>query len=252
MKTEEVIRFDHVSFSIGGVHVLQNVRFSVRRGDFLYVIGPNGGGKTTILKLVLGLLRPVSGKVRVFGDLPWRASSRIGYLPQYQHFDPQFPVTVMDVVLMGRFGGSMKAFFSAGDREASVAALHSLGIDHLAERPFSALSGGERQRVLVARALVNDPELLLLDEPTSNADVHIEEVLFDLLDRLSRSMTILLVTHDLGVVPSRVERVVCVNQTVSVHPTRRLTGGVIQKLYHQNLCCVHHDRILREKAGNHV
>jgi zinc transport system ATP-binding protein len=252
VRTEEIIRFDRVDFSIGGVRVLQNVRFSVRRGEFLYVIGPNGGGKTTILKLVLGLLRPVSGKILVFGGIPSRASSRIGYLPQYQHFDPQFPVTVTDVVLMGRFGGSMKAFFSSGDRAAAGAALHSLGIDGLAERPFSALSGGQRQRVLVARALVNDPELLLLDEPTSNADVHIEEILFDLLDRLSRSMTILLVTHDYGVVPRRVERVICVNQTVAVHPTHRLTGGVIQKLYHQNLSRVHHDRTFRERGGRRV
>jgi len=248
VKPEEVICFDRVDFAIGGVRVLHNVRFTVRRGEFLYVIGPNGGGKTTILKLILGLLLPESGNIRVLGSTPSRSSSRVGYLPQYQHFDPQFPVSVMDVVLMGRLRGAVKPVFSGKDREAGAESLEALGLADLAGRPYFALSGGQRQRVLVARALVNEPELLLLDEPTSNADTHIEEVLFELLDRLNRTMTILLVTHDYGVVPRRVERVVCVNRTVAVHPTHRLSGGVIQKLYQKNLSRVHHDRVFREKG----
>jgi len=252
VKPEEVIRFERVDCSIGGVRVLHNVRFTVRRGEFLYVIGPNGGGKTTILKLILGLLTPESGSIRVFGTAPSRSSSRVGYLPQYQHFDPKFPVTVMDVVLMGRLSGAVKPVFSRSDREAGAESLEALGLADLAGRPYYALSGGQRQRVLVARALVNDPELLLLDEPTSNADVRIEEVLFDLLDRLSRSMTILLVTHDYGVVPRRVERVVCVNQTVAVHPTHRLSGTAIQKLYQKSLSRVHHDRVFREGGKPHA
>jgi zinc transport system ATP-binding protein len=252
VRREEVICFDRVDFSIGGIRVLQNARFSVRRGEFLYVIGPNGGGKTTILKLILGLLAPERGNIRVFGTAASRSSSRIGYLPQYQHFDPKFPVTVMDVVMMGRLRGVVMPFFSRTDIEAGAGALDALGLLDLAGRPYYALSGGQRQRVLVARALVNDPELLLLDEPTSNADVHIEEILFDLLDRLNRTMTILLVTHDYGVVPRRVERVVCVNRTVAVHPTHRLTGGVIQKLYEKNLSRVHHDRIIRERGKARV
>jgi zinc transport system ATP-binding protein len=252
VRREEVIRFERVDFSIGGIRVLQNVRFSVRRGEFLYVIGPNGGGKTTILKLILGLLAPESGSIRVFGAAASRSSSRIGYLPQYQHFDPKFPVTVMDVVMMGRLRGGIKPVFSRNDREAGAGALEALGLADLAGRPYYALSGGQRQRALVARALVNEPEMLLLDEPTSNVDVSIEEILFDLLDRLNRTMTILLVTHDYGVVPCRVGRVVCVNQTVAVHPTRKLTGGVIQKLYHQDLSRVHHDRVIRERGKTRV
>jgi zinc transport system ATP-binding protein len=252
MKVVEAVRFDRVDFSIGGVRVLQNVRFSVRKGEFLYMIGPNGGGKTTILKLILGLLVPESGSIRVLDDTPSRASSRVGYLPQYQHFDPKFPVTVMDVVLMGRLTGAVKPVFSRNDRAAGAEALEALGLEDLGGRPYYALSGGQRQRVLIARALVNGPELLLLDEPTSNVDVHIEEILFDLLDRLNGTVTIILVTHDYGVVPRRVERVVCVNQTAAVHPTRRLTGDVIQKLYHQDLSRVHHDRVFGEKRKSRV
>ena len=252
MKAAEAVHFDRVDFSIGGVCVLQNVRFSIHRGEFLYMIGPNGGGKTTILKLILGLLTPESGNIRVLGGTPSQASPHVGYLPQYQHFDPKFPVTVMDVVLMGRLRGAVKPVFSRGDRTAGAEALEALGLEDLAGRPYYALSGGQRQRVLIARALVNAPELLLLDEPTSNVDVHIEEILFDLLERLNRTMTIVLVTHDYGVVPRRVERVVCVNQTAAVHPTRRLTGDVIQKLYHQDLSRVHHDRVFREKGKSRV
>lgn len=252
MKTGDDVRFNRVDFSIGGVRVLQNVHFSVRRGEFLYMIGPNGGGKTTILKLILGLLVPESGTIWVLGGIPSQVSSRVGYLPQYQHFDPKFPVTVMDVVLMGRLRGAVKPVFSRSDREAGAGALKALGLENLAKRPYYALSGGQRQRVLIARALVNAPELLLLDEPTSNVDMHIEEILFDLLERLNRTMTIILVTHDYGVVPRRVERVVCVNQTATVHPTRRLTGDVIQKLYHQDLSRVHHDRVFQEKGKSRV
>jgi zinc transport system ATP-binding protein len=252
VKSADAVHFDRVDFSIGGVRVLQNVRFSVRRGEFLYMIGPNGGGKTTILKLILGLLTPESGNIRVLGGTPSQASPRVGYLPQYQHFDPKFPVTVMDVVLMGRLRGAVKPVFSRDDHAAGDEALEALGLGDLAGRPYYALSGGQRQRVLIARALVNAPELLLLDEPTSNVDVHIEEILFDLLERLNRTMTIILVTHDYGVVPRRVERVVCVNQTAAVHPTRRLTGDVIQRLYRQDLSRVHHDKVFQEKGKSRV
>jgi zinc transport system ATP-binding protein len=252
VKAADAVHFDRVDFSIGGVRVLQNVRFSVHRGEFLYMIGPNGGGKTTILKLILGLLTPESGNIRVLGGTPSQASPRVGYLPQYQHFDPKFPVTVMDVVLMGRLRGAVKPVFSRDDRAAGAEALEALGLGDLAGRPYYALSGGQRQRVLIARALVNAPELLLLDEPTSGVDVHIEEILFDLLEHLNRTMTIILVTHDFGVVPRRVERVVCVNQTAAVHPTRRLTGDVIQRLYHQDLSRVHHDKVFHEKGKRRV
>jgi zinc transport system ATP-binding protein len=250
MKPVEIIRFEDVDYRIGGVPVLEEVRFSVRRGEFLYVIGPNGGGKTTLLKLILGLIRPDQGNVQVFSKVPPRASSRIGYLPQYQHFDPLFPVTVLNVVLMGRIRRGLKSFYSRQDKQMALSILGALGLASLPDRPFSALSGGQRQRVLIARALVHEPELLLLDEPMSNADVHIEEILFDLLGRLTRRMTILMVTHDYGFVPREVQRVVCVNQTVAVHPTRRLTGGIIQNLYQKHLSRVHHDRNLKTERKN--
>jgi zinc transport system ATP-binding protein len=252
MKRDEAIRFERVTCRLGGVQVLEGVTFSVLRGDFCYVIGPNGGGKTTLLKLVLGLLRPDRGTVRVFGTAPSEVSARIGYLPQYQHFDPLFPVTVLDVVLMGRIQNSVQVFTSKRDRDAARNALGLLGLGTLESRPFAALSGGQRQRVLIARALVHGPDLLLLDEPTANVDVHIEEILFHLLGKLNRTMTILLVTHDYGFVPREVQRVVCVNRTVDVHPTRKLTGGVIQNLYRMHLSRVHHAKSVGRREARHA
>jgi zinc transport system ATP-binding protein len=251
MKSDEAIRFNRVDFGIRGFRVLEDVRLTVRRGEFLYVIGPNGGGKTTLLKLILGLIRPDRGELRVLGSEPPHSSHRIGYLPQYQHFDPHFPVTVLDVVLMGRIHGATKSFYSRLDNRAAMDILDELGLSSLGNRPYSALSGGQRQRVLIARSLVCDPELLLLDEPTSNVDPQIEEVLFDLLGRLKRKVTILFVTHDYGFVPSRVKRVACVNRTVAVHPTHKLTGGVIQNLYQKHLSRVHHGRVFKPEDRVH-
>jgi zinc transport system ATP-binding protein len=249
MKSDEAVRFDRVDFGISGFRVLENVRLTVRSGEFLYVIGPNGGGKTTLLKLILGLIRPDRGELRVLGGIPPSSSHRIGYLPQYQHFDPLFPVTVLDVVLMGRMHGRTKSFYSRFDIRAAMNVLDELGLSSLCNRPYSALSGGQRQRVLIARALVCDPELLLLDEPTSNVDPRIEEVLFELLDRFKRRVTILFVTHDYGFVPSDVKRVVCVNRTVAVHPTHKLTGGIIHNLYKKRLSRVHHGRVFKPECN---
>jgi zinc transport system ATP-binding protein len=247
VKTGEVLRFQNVSCRLGGATVLENVSFSVKRGEFIYVIGPNGGGKTTLLKLMLGLLPPDAGRIVVLGQAPPRANRRIGYLPQHQLYDPQFPVTALEVVLTGL---SFAPFRAAADRRLAAAVLDEMGLADSAGRPYAVLSGGQRQRVLIARALVGNPELLLLDEPTSNVDPSVEEALFERLGRLRRTLTIMMVTHDTGVVPRGVERVVCVNRAVAVHPTRRLTGRVLQALYRQNLSRVSHERVLGAGRGN--
>jgi zinc transport system ATP-binding protein len=249
VKTDEALRFRNVFCRLGGAAVLEDVTFSVKRGEFIYVIGPNGGGKTTLLRLLLGLLRPDAGEIAVFGQAPPGANRRIGYLPQHQFFDPQFPVTALEVVLTGLSFNPIRA---AADRRRAAAALDETGLADAAGRPYAVLSGGQRQRVLIARALVGDPELLLLDEPTSNVDPAVEEALFERLGRLKRRLTILMATHDTGVVPRGVERVICVNRRVAVHPTRRLTGRVLQTLYRQSLNRVSHERVLADARGKHV
>ena len=239
-----VIELEHVGFSYGSQPVLEDVTLTVRERDFLCIVGPNAGGKTTLLKLVLGLLRPSGGTVRVFGGPPARSRSRIGYMPQHASLDPLFPVTVQDVVLMGRLTGSSPfGPYRRRDREEALHALDMLRLADVRRRSFADLSGGQRQRVLIARALVSSPDLLLLDEPTANVDAVLECELFELLNRLNERMTIALVTHDLGFVSRYVKRVVCVNRRVAVHRTSEITGEMIHEIYGSDVCMVRHDTV---------
>jgi zinc transport system ATP-binding protein len=244
MTQKEVIQLDNVSYSYDGFPVLENVSLRVVERDFLSIVGPNAGGKTTLLRLMLGLLKPTQGTVSVFGDAPERVRSRIGYMPQHTSLDPLFPVTVMDVVLMGRLGnGKRLGFYKKDDREAAAETLDKLEVCDVRDRHFSDLSGGQRQRVLIARALVSNPELLLLDEPTSNIDVAIETELFEVLHGLNEEMTIVLVTHDLGFVSQYVKNVACVNRRVVVHNTSEITGEIIHEIYGTDVRMVRHDTL---------
>ena len=242
MTIQPVIEIENLSFSYNGFRVLEDVDLTVDQGDFISIVGPNAGGKTTLLKLILGLLKPTSGNVRVFGKPPIKVRSRIGYMPQHASLDPLFPVSVMDVVLMGRLGnGSKLGLFGRSDKEAAAGALRQVELYEIRKRPFSALSGGQAQRVLIARALVSEPELLILDEPTSNVDTVVETELFEILNQLNEQMTVAVVTHDLGFVSRYVKRVACVNRKVVVHPTSEITGEMINEIYGQNMHMVRHD-----------
>ncbi|MFO7785855.1 MAG: metal ABC transporter ATP-binding protein [Thermodesulfobacteriota bacterium] len=246
---DPLIELQDVSFSYQGVPVLEDVDLTIGEGDFVSIVGPNGGGKTTLLKIILGLIRPSCGTVRVFGRPPIKARPRIGYMAQQSTFDFLFPVNVLDVVLMGRLGhGPGFGFYSRDDRKAAMRALGRMEMEPLRNRPFSRLSGGQRQRVLLARALVSDPELLLLDEPTANVDAAIETELFEILNELNRHMTIMLVTHDLGFVSAYVRSVVCVNRRLAVHPTSSITGEMIHELYGGNVQMVRHDHRCSEEG----
>jgi len=241
--TAPIIDIEGLSFRFdNGPLVLEDVSLRVEKGDFASVIGPNGGGKTTLLKLIVGLLRPTSGRVRVFGLPPERARPRIGYMPQHAMMDPRFPVRVLDVVMMGRLGPRPTLWaHSRADRRAAAGALAQVGLEDLGGRPFSALSGGQRQRVLLARALVTEPELLLLDEPASGLDQKVEQDFFDLLRELNRHLTIVLVSHDLGFVAGFVRTVICVHREVDVHPTSELDGNKIADIYGGEVRMVRHD-----------
>lgn len=236
-----VVECEGLSFSYPLTPVLENVSFRIERGDFVCMVGPNGGGKTTLLKLILGLLVPGRGVVRVFGRPPAEVRQRIGYMPQRAHLDPQFPVRAVDVVLMGRLGRGALGRFGAADRQKALAALAEVGLANEAKRSFSALSGGQRQRVLIARALTCEPELLLLDEPTANLDPLVQDELHELLHGLNERMTIVIVSHDVGFVARHVKTVVCVNRSVQVHCASELRGENIRDLYGADVHLVHHD-----------
>jgi zinc transport system ATP-binding protein len=248
MANEPVVSLHNVTFSYGGSPVLENVTFDVSEHAAVCMIGPNGGGKTTLVKLILGLLTP-QGEIRVFGQSPRRARLRVGYMPQHIQYDPQFPVTAMDIVLMGMLGQpGVRGFFGwhgQADRSAAKNALRQVGMEEFRHRPFASLSGGQRQRVLIARALCGNPDMLLLDEPTSNVDTVVEAQLLDILRELNQHLTILMVSHDLGFVSHLVESVICVNRKVVMHSTSQITGTSIEDIYGGNVRAVHHHNEIR-------
>ncbi len=238
---DPVVELEQVTFSYGGLPVLERVDLQVQPGEFLGLVGPNAGGKSTLLKLVLGLLRPQAGKIRVLGHKPGKASTRIGYVPQYPRFSRDFPVSVEDVVLMGRLGASpMLGWYRRRDRLATKQALAEVEALDLCQRPISTLSGGQLQRVLLARALVSAPEVLILDEPTANIDQRVEGDIFDLLMVLNRRLTIIVVSHDIAFISSYVGRVACLNRTLVCHHTDAIDGEMIQNLYGEKVRMVAH------------
>ncbi|ADK79352.1 metal ABC transporter ATP-binding protein [Sediminispirochaeta smaragdinae] len=237
-----VVNFEDVSFGYGEDRVLESVSFEILQGDFAAIIGPNGGGKTTILKLILGLLIPDEGRIRLFDSPSEEARKRVGYVPQYTLFDPLFPATVEDVVLMGRLGAKSRlGFFRREDRRIAASALKTVGLEGLEKRPFPALSGGQRQRVLIARALASEADLLILDEPTSNVDRTAEKEIYTLLGSLKGEKTILLVSHDTAVVSNLADTILCINRTLARHPGCELTGEDLGKLYGDDMKLVLHD-----------
>ncbi len=230
-----------VAFAYGRHEVLRDVDLDVADGDFVSIIGPNGGGKTTLLRLILGLLHPDRGSVRVLGRAPRDARLRVGYMPQHANLDPMFPVTVLDVVLMGRLGRRLPfGPFTRKDTAAALESLDDAGAADLRDRPFSDLSGGQRQRVLIARALACTPDLLLLDEPTASLDPGVQDDLYELLHRLNERMTVILVSHDVSVVSRHVRQVICVNVEVAQHPSTAITGE-LARLFSSDARLVRHD-----------
>jgi zinc transport system ATP-binding protein len=233
-----------VTFSYDGEPVIENASLTIDCGEFVTVVGPNGGGKTTLLRLILGLLTPDSGEIEVFGCRPDVSGPRMGYVPQHSATDPSFPATVLDVVLMGRLGRS-RAFgvYSREDIDAAASALADVELSDLARRPFSRLSGGQGQRVLIARALAGDPDILLLDEPAASLDIAMENELYEILQRLRERMTVVLVSHDLAFVSEFTDTVACVNRTVAVHMTSEVTPELINELYGRDVRFVRHDHL---------
>lgn len=242
------IDLQSVSFAYGTVPVVEEINLGVENGEFLGIVGPNGGGKSTLLKLILGLLHPHRGTIGVLGRRPDEARHKIGYVPQHPSFPRDFPITVEQSVLLGRLGTGRQRSgllspgrYTRSDRSAALEALTEVEADDLAHRQIHSLSGGQLQRVLMARALVSEPAILILDEPTANIDQRIESDIFDLLKRLNVRMTILVVSHDVAFISSYVERVACINRSLVCHTTDAIDGQVIQDLYGEEVRMVAHN-----------
>lgn len=218
-----IIELDHLSFSYHNTPILIDLSFSIQSGEFIGIIGPNGGGKTTLLKLIMGFLKPVSGKIKVFGQIPSSYSGmhgQLAYVPQSVRLDREFPISVLEVVLSGLLSHlPWYGMFSSKDQQAAREVLDIVGLSSFSDSPFGTLSGGQAQRVLIARALVSRPQLLLLDEPTASVDSRAEADIYALLKDLKGHMTIMMVTHDLSAAIDHVERLLCVQgQVFSLQP----------------------------------
>ena len=229
---DTIINLDNVSFSYTNIPVVRDITLAVGEGEFLGVIGPNAGGKSTLLKLILGLLQPDKGDIKVFGKSPDKGRSRIGYVPQYPAFSRDFPINVLDAVLLGRLGETRwYGGYTQKDKNIAMDSLKAVEVDNISNQTIDSLSGGQLQRVLIARALASRPDILILDEPTANIDVRAEEDIFALLKEYNEHMTIIVVSHDIGFISGYVDRVACLNQTLLCHTTSEISGKTIEDLY---------------------
>lgn len=247
-KEQAAVSVEDVCFTYGETEVLHNVSFSLPSHSLTAVIGPNGGGKTTLLRLLLGALTPRYGQVRIFGEAPERMRRRIGFVPQSVTYDPAFPVSVLEAAALGRGSDRIFGGLSREDRAAAAQALEAVGLGGLGGRLFAELSGGQRQRAVIAQALCAHPDLLLLDEPTANVDPQTEVELYELFARLTERATVVLVSHNLSIVAAHATHLLCVNRTADLHCTAEggethlepLLGGSLAFVRNENPAHLEH------------
>ncbi|TLX77809.1 metal ABC transporter ATP-binding protein [Labilibacter sediminis] len=229
--------------------VLRNIDFEVVPNDFIGIIGPNGGGKSTLLKVILGLLQPQKGSLHYkWGD---NNLHHIGYLPQVNTIDKVFPIKVLDVVLSGLMG--KKQFLSRythKDKNRAIELLDFVGLQNFATKPIGQLSGGQMQRVFLCRAIINNPALLILDEPNTYVDKHFEAELYELLNKLNEEMAILLVSHDIGTISSIVKTIACVNENLHYHKTNKISPELL-KTYNCPIELITHGHVPHRVLHNH-
>lgn len=227
------VELNNISVKYGDLDALTNINLKVKVGSFLGIIGPNGGGKTTLLKVVLGLIEAERGEIKVFGSSLAQASDKIGYVPQISNFDRNFPISVLDVVLMARLEGKLQFFhhYQKEDFKQAESVLKELNLWELRDRQIGKLSGGQLQRVLIARALAVEPEILLLDEPTANVDASSTAEIYKLLKKLNQNKTIIVVTHDMAAVSSYFDTLACLNQKLYHHGDKHLDQETTEQVF---------------------
>lgn len=244
---EEIVELKNIAAAYDGVTVLHDVNLTIREKDFIGIIGPNGGGKTTLLKVTLGLLKPTKGEVVYHGA----KHSLFGYLPQNNRFDARFPISVREVVLSGLL--SEKGIFqkyTRQDKDKADELLALYGMGDFRKRPIGELSGGQMQRVFLCRAIISSPRILILDEPSTYVDSKFEQEFYSLLNDLNRRMSIVMVSHDLGTICSYVKTIACVNRTLHYHNSNLITPEQMQ-LYNCPIELVTHGTVPHRVLLNH-
>lgn len=229
----EMISVQHVWAGYGDQTVLEDITLSVKDGDFVGIIGPNGGGKTTLLKLMLGLIAPTQGVISIMGQSVEKGRRNIGYVPQLVEFDRAFPIRVWDVARMGRLGHrGLLERYRREDNDAVADALQRVDLLDLRDKPIGELSGGQLQRVYIARALAGRPKVLLLDEPTASVDYRVSANVYELLHQLNERVTIVMISHDLTAISTYVKSVGCLNRRLFYHGDKNITPDMLEAGYH--------------------
>ena len=258
--TKTIIRFVHATFGFPGVIALQDISLDIAEGEFVGVIGPNGSGKTTLCRAVLGLMEPMGGSLQIFDcacqELRCHHRARIGYLPQKGILDRNFPITVLEAVMMGRYGALGLFRRPTGqDREIAMDALANVGMQDHRESALGRLSGGQQQRVFIARALAQQPEVLLLDEPTTGIDITTQHSVLDLIRRLHQDLklTILLITHDINMIRPHVDRLVLLKTRLYAAgpPDEVLRPDLLRQVYGKDLVTTEKDLVIVEDYHHH-
>jgi len=251
MAQKEIVNLENVRAGYNGTPAIEDINLSVSRGDLLAVIGPNGGGKTTLLKVILGLVKPSRGSALVLGKTPEESRGKIGYVPQHNLFDRDFPISVWETVLMGRYSkAGLFRRYRLLDKEMATEALKTVGMLKHKNEQLGSLSGGEQQRAFIARALVAEPELLLLDEPTASVDPAMQSEFYELMDKLKKDMAIVLVSHDIGAISVHVTKIACLNRHLFYHGSKEVSTEVLEATYQCPIQMITHGtvphRVLKE------
>ncbi len=227
------IEIKRVSAGYNGNMVIEDINLDIEDRDYLAIIGPNGGGKSTLLKAILGLLEPSSGSIKVFGQSPSKAVGRVGYVPQRGIFDASYPLSVRELALMGmRHRKGLRPRYCDESWNRAEEAMEAVGISELGDRRISELSGGQLQRAFLARALAPQPDLLLLDEPMASLDPTIRGCIYDVLRKVNKRAAIVMVTHDMGIISQDVKRVACLNRRIFVHDEPEITPEMLEEGFH--------------------
>ncbi len=239
-----LVSLQNLYFSYQHNIILENINLDIFTGDFLGIVGPNGGGKTTLLKIILGLLKPTAGQILIQQQPLKKSQLNIAYVPQFFNFAKTFPISVSEVVLLARlpYTWLRLGYYSKQDKIIAQQAMEETSIASLAKQALKHLSGGQLQRVFIARALACQPKLLILDEPTANIDFRAEEDIFDLLKQLNQRMTIIVVSHDIGFISQYINKIACLNRTLVYHSTQPINDSVIQKLYGNAVGMIQHQQ----------
>lgn len=249
-----IIEIKNLSAGYDGRTVLRDVNLTIYERDFLGVIGPNGGGKTTLIKCILGLLKPFGGEILFHSQLPSSGKGQLsmGYLPQYNSIDRKFPITVEEVILSGLSSQKpLASRFTDAHREKARSVIARMGLEGMEERAIGALSGGQLQRALLGRAIISDPEVVILDEPSTYIDKHFEARLYELLAEINRECAIILVSHDIGTVLQQVKSIACVNETLDYHPDTGVTEEWLERNFHCPIELLGHGALPHRILGEH-